>query len=75
MCFRVRSLLLLGIPFPFRWIGLPLRKHPREECEFRGNVAGELRRYLPETLEKLADLWVVLRHLFEVGDCEDNIPT
>jgi len=39
------------------------------------NVAGELRRYLAETLEKLADLWVVLRHLFEVCDCEDNVPT
>jgi len=52
--FRAPSILLLGIPFPSRRIGLPLRKHSREECEFRGNIAGELRRYLPETLEKLA---------------------
>jgi hypothetical protein len=50
------------------------RKHSREECEFRVNVAGKLRRYLAETLDKLADLWVVLRHLFEVGDWEDNVP-
>jgi len=39
------------------------------------NVAGKLRRYLPETLEKLADLWVVLHHLFEVGDWVNNVPS
>ena len=73
-CIRCRY-QRLNIAFPSRRIGLPRRKHSREECEFRGNVAGDLRRYLPETLEKLADFWVVLRHLFEVGDCEDNVPT